>query len=281
MKIIRGTFQALFLLALLLSLQGCSFKFVYQQVHWALPWYAGRVFDLSSEQEEELKRSLSGQLRWHQKTQLPLYIEALGEWEVFALRSHSAAEFDRLLVQNQVHLTLLVKHLVSDVSPFLLSLSVSQRKTLFELIDESNQRYRSRYLLDEESVERVRAESFIESVHFWFGSVGAVQKQEVLKSLADYASTESIVYSNRQQSLARLQVILTGQMDESLRREQLDEFLNPPWYHVTALDQKKLDHNMVLSVSLTEKLLYLATQKQRKHAAAFARGWANELSELL
>ena len=280
MKRIRVAFQAFLLLVLLLSLQGCSLKFIYQQAHWALPWYVDRVFDLSSVQEKELKRSLSEQLRWHQQTQLPLYIETLGEWEIFALSSHSAAEFNRLLARNQAHLTLLVKHLVSDVSPFLLSLSVSQRKTLVELIDESNQKYKSRYLLDEESVEEVRAESFAESVRFWFGTVSAVQEQEVLKALADYAPAESIVYLNRIQSLARFRDILAGPMGESLRRKQLDEFLNLPWYHVTALDQKKLDHNMALSVNLTEKLLYLATQKQRKHAAAFARDWANDLSKL-
>lgn len=280
-KTVERVLQSLLLLALLVSLQGCGVKFVYQQMHWALPWYVDRALDLSSEQEKEFKLRLSAQLRWHQQTQLPLYIKTLDEWEESVLSSRSVSVFDRLLSRNQAHLVSLVEHLVSDASPFLLSLSVRQRDTLFELIHENNQEYASRYLSAETNLEQLRAESVVDAVRFWFGSVSSDQKKETLEALSDYVATESIIYSKREQSLSLLQEIMTATISDVQRRERLDGFLSLPWYDVTEMEQKQFDHNAALSISLLEKLLYSATLVQRKHAAAIVGNWAKELSQLL
>ena len=280
-KSVERVLQSLLLLALLVSLQGCGVKFVYQQIHWALPWYVDRALDLSSGQEKEFKLRLSVQLRWHQQTQLPLYIKTLDEWEESVLNSHSASAFDRLLARNQVHLVSLVEHLVSDLSPFLLSLSVKQRNTLFELIHESNQGYASRYLSAETDLEQLRGEDVVDTVRFWFGTVNSAQKKEIVEVLSGYVATESIIYSKREQSLSLLQEIMTATISDVQRRERLDDFLSLPWYDVTEMEQKQFDHNAALSISLLEKLLHSATLVQRRHAAAIVGDWAKELSQLL
>ncbi|MBV1874566.1 MAG: hypothetical protein KUG80_07285 [Gammaproteobacteria bacterium] len=280
-KSVERVLQSLLLLALLVSLQGCGVKFVYQQIHWALPWYVDRALDLSSGQEKEFKLRLSVQLRWHQQTQLPLYIKTLDEWEESVLNSHSASAFDRLLARNQVHLVSLVEHLVSDLSPFLLSLSVKQRNTLFELIHGSNQGYASRYLSAETDLEQLRGEDVVDTVRFWFGTVSSAQKKEIVEALSGYVATESIIYSKREQSLSLLQEIMTATISDVQRRERLDDFLSLPWYDVTEMEQKQFDHNAALSISLLEKLLHSATLVQRRHAAAIVGDWAKELSQLL
>lgn len=280
-KTVERVLQSLLLLALLVSLQGCGVKFVYQQVHWALPWYVDRALDLSSEQEKEFKLRLSAQLRWHQQTQLPLYIKTLNEWEGPLLNRYSASVFDRLLSRNQGHLVSLVEHLISDVSPFLLSLSVRQRKALFELIHESNQGYASRYLSAETDLEQLRGEDVVDTVRFWFGSVSSVQEKEIIEALSGYVATEPIVYLKRKQNLSLFREIMTASISDVQRRERLDGFLNLPWYDVTEMEQKQFDHNAALLISLLEKLLYSATLVQRRHAAAIVRDWAKELSQLL
>ena len=280
-KSVERVLQSLLLLALLVSLQGCGVKFVYQQIHWALPWYVDRALDLSSGQEKEFKLRLSVQLRWHQQTQLPLYIKTLDEWEESVLNSHSASAFDRLLARNQVHLVSLVEHLVSDLSPFLLSLSVKQRNTLFELIHGSNQGYASRYLSAETDLDQLRGEDVVDTVRFWFGTVSSAQKKEIVEALSGYVATESIIYSKREQSLSLLQEIMTATISDVQRRERLDDFLSLPWYDVTEMEQKQFDHNAALSISLLEKLLHSATLVQRRHAAAIVGDWAKELSQLL
>ena len=280
-KAVEKVLQSLLLLALLVSLQGCGVKFVYQQIHWALPWYVDRALDLSSGQEKEFKLRLSAQLSWHQQTQLPLYIKTLNEWERSLLNSRSASVFDRLLSRNQVHLVSLLEHLVSDLSPFLLSLSAKQRNTLFELIHGSNQGYASRYLSAETDLEQLRGEDVVDTVLFWFGSVSSVQKKEIIEALSDYVATEPVVYLKREQKLSLFREIMTASISDVQREERLDGFLNFPWYDMTEMEQKQFDHNAVLLISLFEKLLYSATLVQRRHAAAIVGDWAKELSQLL
>lgn len=138
--------KLLFCSVMILMLGGCTQKTAYNYLDWLVAGYLEDFVELNDVQQAKLEKSLKGTLAWHRDEQLPAYIEWLQSLKQDLRRGLT---YDRVAThadQLMVFWDAIVEQFAGDMAVLLPTLSVEQRKELFESFAEKNNEFREEYV---------------------------------------------------------------------------------------------------------------------------------------
>jgi hypothetical protein len=128
------------LLAACLLLTGCSAaRIVYNQLDWVIVWYLNGYFSLNEQQEDQLRESVSRNLEWHRKTQLPEYAKFARKLDQDLHGVMTKEDLDQYYATMIELWDAFMVQSMPDVSAFFLSLDQEQIDEFIENLEENNQ----------------------------------------------------------------------------------------------------------------------------------------------
>lgn len=273
-------------------LQGCSaLQLGYNNGASFLHTYISTQIDLEPEQSTLLKDKLKSLIEWHRVNELPLIAKQLKEVEsVMSAPAGASHKITPLQVAElnkafQGTVSRSVDQIAPALAELLLTLNLSQIKSLQESIEDSNQTYREKWM-PASKAKRVQAsaEGMEKRLERWFGRLGPEQKlliQEWANSKPDDAEQKYALRLDQQKTFTKLATLAANrQISQSDLSTELVKWVQN-W-------QTKRELNKGLStmadqdstVQLVTQVSNLANTKQRKQAAERAGSWAEDFTQL-
>ncbi len=213
---------------ILWSLAGCgSFvRLAYNNADIGARMMANDYLDLEGEQSDLLRERISHFHRWHRRTELPRYIEALDELAVRVKGGLEPADIAWATDMIQTRYRILIRQAVQDVTPLLDRLTPDNLARLEKKLAESNATFeRDTMQKDPERRRAERLRVLTKRARDWLGSITPAQEAR----LASYAEASSPIFSGlleerRRRHLAVMQA-LRSDASASDRGRQLDSLL--------------------------------------------------------
>lgn len=185
-----------------LLLSGCIIRFVYNQLDWIIPWYAGTMISLDGEQSSELEKILVSQLKWHRVTQLSEYSKSLKELSMAVKTDLTMAHLDQFHLTMRRYWQDLVRHVGPDLAKILSTATDEQIDELMQNLEKRNQKFREEYVdLPKEELREKKQNRMTKFLEFCMGDLNEQQKKIV----------EQWSYDLQDISAARLEYIKLGQ----------------------------------------------------------------------
>lgn len=179
----RGCKTLLLLVALTLIIAGCSrINLAYRNLDTLIPWWIDDYLDLNRDQQKRFRAQLRDHLSWHCQTQLPIYLDTLGQLQHQVRRDEINEATLRTHYQNAKQA---IQKITEEITPtttqLLHDLDDAQVRTLNEALEKDRRERAEKYLqppLDRQI--RERAERMGERVEHWLGTISAAQRQRIL-----------------------------------------------------------------------------------------------------
>ncbi len=172
---------ALLLAACLFSSACSRFDLAYRHLDTLIPWQVGRYVDLDKTQRAALDGDVDRLLGWHCSTQMPMYVDWLGELEQ-QVRSDAfdAASVDRVLSRLDQAVDAIAVEATLPSAGLLASLTDKQIAQIEKRFADQRKEDRKTYLdpsLDTQIEER--AERAAERAEGWFGRLNMEQRTRI------------------------------------------------------------------------------------------------------
>lgn len=169
--------------ALCLILAACGPKLIYPNLSWLIPVYLDDYISLDDGQSERLKSSLSRQLKWHCRVQLPLYVDLLEDMKRDFERSSRPIPPARLMAYvsrlEEFWMELRVQ-LGPDIADILASATDRQIQELYDTLDKKNRKREKKYLgIPEDAARRLREKRMVKRLKYWLPELTREQEQAV------------------------------------------------------------------------------------------------------
>lgn len=131
---------------LCLLLAGCSAnRFVFNQLDWVLVWYLNGYFSLNEAQEEQLRETVTRDLEWLRRTQLPQYAQYCRELDR-ETRGELTGDILERRYQRMIELwDEMILHVTPGIAAFFLTLTDEQIDEFIANLDENNQELWDKY----------------------------------------------------------------------------------------------------------------------------------------
>ncbi|MEK0363608.1 DUF6279 family lipoprotein [Pseudomonas sp. CBC3] len=173
----------LLLVALTLIIAGCSrINLAYRNLDTLIPWWIDDYLDLDRAQEKRFRAQLRDHLSWHCQTQLPVYLDIIGQLQHQVRRDEIN---EATLRTHYQHAKQAIQAITEEITPtttqLLRDLDDAQVRTLNEALEKDRRERAEKYLqppLDQQI--RERAERMGERVEHWLGTISAAQRQRIL-----------------------------------------------------------------------------------------------------
>lgn len=227
-------FKLLTLCVAAIVLSGCSMtRIAYNQLDWLTVWALDDYFDLSKEQEAELRAMVDRNLEWHRYTQLPRYAEFLREFDVETQGPVTPdmlrARYDQMLVFWDDFML----QIIPDTQTFLMGLTPEQIDTMFEEAEESNEELYDDYSGDTAEKRRQRRDkASIRGIQMLTGKLNKDQKEFIKASTANMVDASEDWIDNRRVWQEKFRALLEQRPPPEEYRAQLTElFLTPRDLH--------------------------------------------------
>lgn len=268
------------LLTCLLFLSACSFRFLYSQLDWLVPWRLSEYVSFDSEQRSLLEQRLFMQIQWHCGTQLEDYAAWFRELKQAPL-PYSREDIERYFERTNEFWQVLMQQISPDVAALLASASKSQVEELFDNLERHNRELEEEYVSPAwKTVQRRRVARMSEILVRWVGPLNAQQK----RALASWASElgqggdEWLASRRSWQAALREAMALRGQPERfEARIEQLlvtPEMLWPEAYQREYARMRSLTFDMLAEVSARQ------TPEQIRHFHYELDSWADDFEQL-
>lgn len=197
-----GCKTLLLLVALTLIAAGCSrINLAYRNLDTLIPWWINGYLDLNRDQQKRLRVQLRDHLSWHCQTQLPAYLDALGQLQQQIRRNEIDQATLRTHYQNAKQaIQTITAQITPTATQLLRDLDDEQVKTLNEALEKDHRKREEKYLqppLDRQISER--AERMSERVEHWLGKVNAAQRQRIRAWAHTLAEHNRLWLDNRMQ----------------------------------------------------------------------------------
>ena len=275
--------KSVWILALsVLLLAGCSTRFMYNQLDWLIIWRVNGIVELTDEQKQTLKESLSDQLYVVRKQEFPEIAAEIrrlasnvGAGEITPGRSEEVYQRMELVMEG------LILYFVPLTADFLHSMDREQLDELAESFEEMNQDMYDDYSgATSEEREKNRNKSALKMIRRFTGRISDSQKAIITDSLAkmEDASEEWINYQRDWQK--RFLDLLDADVSEVEFIEQLAQlFVYPRNFH-SAEYRARVDANRQIFHQGFSEFLESLTEKQNKRAVAELNDYADLLTKL-
>lgn len=167
------------LVALLLC--ACATRMAYTNLDWFLMRSIDGLVSLEDMQRDQVRQSIEDLLGWHCATQLPAYVEWLGELEAQSRAGTlTAADLEHHAARVEEFWQAVVRQSWPVVADWLAGLNDKQVGELFESFSERNREIREEYLEPEAAeVHRKRVREMERSLQRFFGWLDPDQRRRV------------------------------------------------------------------------------------------------------
>ena len=269
------------LFALVLVLNGCAVKFVYNQLDWLIPWYLDDYMEMEGDQEALFENRLQAYLAWHRSTQLPLYADFLEDVATRAEKQLNEQDIQFIQTQTETLADAMIRRLIPDMVDVFATASDEQIAELFEKFEDDNATFRKDYIEAGEEVQRKqRQKEVLRYAQRWTGKLSKSQVALVKEWSEKFELMGQELQDSRmvwQEEFSRVLSMRKGDPGYAKAFEKL--VLNPGFGRTDVL-QTKLDRNADLLIQLYKALDESLSDKQRKRMVQKLRNYAEDFQQL-
>lgn len=259
-----------FLLTLMLS--GCSsFGFLFERLDWLTVWQLDRMFDLSEEQEAQVRPATVEIQRWLRQEGFPKIINELNQ----TLSLWESDQLEQAIERFEVSSRVLAQEFIVVSLPLIIPLATS--------LTENNAEHYRQYCLDKQprwfgyaESDESKVDSRIERFEDWFGDLSDAQTTMVAQSSALFPKERQIRIDNNNRW--REQIIEAALTKKS---EQLTLWLQQPELLWTEPYTELYERNYSAIKSLLQLLMPTLSDKQKQHASERVRTWIVNMEEVI
>lgn len=173
--------RLLTLLLVTLMLSGCTVKLAYHFLDWGLQYKLNHYLSLNNEQAQQAKLAIKEFHAWHQRHELPRYVEFLKDARSrLAGPALSAEEIGRYRERIKLFGEQSLDKLLPSISAVLKSLDTKQKQQLFKTLDEDQKDYEDLYL--KPTLEDIRTSlknDALKSIKKYMGRLSNQQKERI------------------------------------------------------------------------------------------------------
>ncbi|WP_046006401.1 DUF6279 family lipoprotein [Pseudoalteromonas rubra] len=255
--------RKLLMVLALLTMTGCSTKFIYKNADWLSYWYLDDYISLTDEQEEQFDTRLGAWLAWHKTQELTRYAEQLT-----ALKSD--IENNKItLVRIEYHQAQMLAHwhrlrakVVPDLVEMAPMLSEAQASELFDALAEGEaERAEKRSKRSEQKKHKRWLKERKKNLKRWIGRLSAEQESRIAQLYDQQSSTADLWSDYRTRYQGALRALFAQPERGDAFKARLSELLMAPeQFRSEQLNQvneqnRKANHQYLLDVyqSLSDK----------------------------
>ncbi len=254
----------IFFAVILLVLGGCGVKTIYNQMDWILAGVVEDYIHLTEVQDEDVERRIADILKWHRKTQLPLYSSDLRQVKQYTkegLSDKKIEHFFGLLNQRWIA----IKGKISpEIAGLLMTLSDKQVLKMFKNIKEQNEEYIEEHVdITQKERDKAIIERMIDNFERWLGDLSNEQKALFWQWKDRFKPVHNDRLEFRRVWQKELRLILNSNISKKEKEVQLVELFRNPDKFRSQVYIDKLAHNRNQAAQLI--LTMSLTPEQKKH----------------
>lgn len=262
-----GCKALLLLVAFTVLIAGCSrINLAYRNLDTLIPWWIDDYLDLDRDQQKRFRAQLRDHLSWHCQTQLPAYLDTLGQLQHQVRRNEINEATLRVHYQDAKQaIRTIAREATPTFTQLLRDLDDGQVKTLNEALEKDRREREEKYLqppLDRQISER--AERMGERFEHWLGTLNAAQRQRILAWAHTLGEQNRLWLDNRAQWQRALSAAV-AQRHEAGFEERIAKLLQDGEAFWTAEYRAAFDGIEQAALELASDLYAMADADQRRH----------------
>lgn len=265
------------IILMVLVLQGCGAKFVYNNLSMISPWYVDDYIDLNKDQDKLYHQYLNELHTWHRQQELPEYKRLLSE-----LLQH--------LDQDQLDAQFLSSHLsdirqrwtllLDQAAPALTELAVSMNdQQVIQLTDALENRNIER-LERADTAQEHKAER-LETIVEWMGPLTTEQTAWVEAYAAEYPDQTAISVKAHRAFQLKLKSLLQQRSNTEFEDEFNRLIANPLATPEGVVLSVNREQNLTGRITLYQSLWSSASNKQKDAVRKRLRGFIEDIESLM
>ena len=265
---------------------GCStLRLGYSQAPTAAYWWLDRYADFDGEQGDRVRERIEGWLRWHRAIQLPDYAALLAR-----AGREIAADADAAQVCGWIDVVALrVDTAATQALPALVATALTLKPAQIDRIERRLAKNDATFREEQvdapaAQIAERRLDKAVDRAEMLYGRVGAEQRKQLARNVADTPYDAALVLAERQRRQRELVGLLRRIRAERLEagRAQAEiaayvERLRHPPEGPWRAHQQRLQ---AFNCDAAARLHNLTTAEQRKAAARRLAGWEGDLRAL-
>lgn len=262
-----GCKALLLLVAFTVLIAGCSrINLAYRNLDTLIPWWIDDYLDLDRDQQKRFRAQLRDHLSWHCQTQLPAYLDTLGQLQHQVRRNEINEATLRVHYQDAKQaIRTIAREATPTFTQLLRDLDDGQVKTLNEALEKDRREREEKYLqppLDRQISER--AERMGERFEHWLGTLNTAQRQRILAWAHTLGEQNRLWLDNRVQWQRALSAAV-AQRHEAGFEERIAKLLQDGEAFWTAEYRAAFDGIEQAALELASDLYAMADADQRRH----------------
>ncbi|MCL1045254.1 DUF6279 family lipoprotein [Shewanella sp. 1_MG-2023] len=267
---------------LVVFLVGCSTKFSYFFLDWAIEWRVEEYVTLDKSQQKQFDVLLDKFLIWHQKDELLRYSQQLNTLST-AIETQTVTPemWQQQVTDAKAHWFRIFDFILPDLLPILASLSDEQANGMIEQLKQDNKDLNKKYAgktqqeLLEDSNEKI-----LDRIDDWLGSVSTEQQSLVKKYNKQRIATLDMWLEYRLEWLREFQQAIEMRDDERLLEQRMRLLMTSPDELKSEVYQQHVDQNSRLFGQLVIDINRSLSAKQRQHFTGKMEELITDLSDL-
>ncbi len=267
---------------LVIFLVGCSTKFSYFFLDWAIEWRVEEYVTLDKSQQKQFDVLLDKFLIWHQKDELLRYSQQLNTLST-AIETQTVTPemWQQQVTDAKAHWFRIFDFILPDLLPILASLSDEQANGMIEQLKQDNKDLNKKYAgktqqeLLEDSNDKI-----LDRIDDWLGSVSTEQQSLVKKYNKQRIATLDMWLEYRLEWLREFQQAIEMRDDERLLEQRMRLLMTSPDELKSEVYQQHVDQNSRLFGQLVIDINRSLSAKQRQHFTGKMEELITDLSDL-
>ncbi len=267
---------------LVVFLVGCSTKFSYFFLDWAIEWRVEEYVTLDKSQQKQFDVLLDKFLIWHQKDELLRYSQQLNTLST-AIETQTVTPemWQQQVTDAKAHWFRIFDFILPDLLPILASLSDEQANGMIEQLKQDNKDLNKKYAgktqqeLLEDSNEKI-----LDRIDDWLGSVSTEQQSLVKKYNKQRIATLDMWLEYRLEWLREFQQAIEMRDYERLLEQRMRLLMTSPDELKSEVYQQHVDQNSRLFGQLVIDINRSLSAKQRQHFTGKMEELITDLSDL-
>lgn len=273
--------KAVLIVALVVMTASCSFKTMYKQLDYLIPFYVEGMVSLDSMLEEKVEQRTLLLINWHRNTQLHQYAKWL---RVFQRDANDQLTEEKLL-QHIATLDSFWQSLSlktnEEMARLLPLLNAEQREELFSNIADKNDEFHEDYVAvdNDERIEQY-TDRMVDNYEKWLGNLTDEQESTIKQAAAKMQATAGLRLKGRQQWQQSIQRILATNDSATQKAASLAKYFTD----FNSRDNVAMNTigktNRQLLARLTVQIVHSMTEDQNAHFVSRTNDYIRMFTEL-
>jgi len=256
-------------------------KITYNSLDIIIPWFLDDYVTFNETQEHQIAAMLSQHLEWHRNTQLPGYVELLGEIQQDIQADVSNQQLLGYYTSSQKLWQTMVIQFIPDIATVLATLDDDQVKELFDSMEYHHEEMKSKYVdLTPDEMHEGRIDRMKDRFERWLDELTPQQEKAInvwsheLKPINEYWHKNRLQWNN-QFKLNLEQRNKPTQFYTNLRRLFIDYDSLRSSAYVSALN-----YNQEKTINLIIDIQHQISDEQRNYLVAEIEDIKQDLVDL-